>query len=112
MKGTGARGKVPVWFEGGQMPLHRRLPKLGGFSNAKFKVSYIPVNVSDLNRFDAGATVDPATLRERRVVRKSRGKVKILGQGELGIALTVKAHAFSESAKAKIEAAGGTVQVL
>ncbi len=112
MKGTGARGTVPIWFEGGQMPLHRRLPKLGGFSNAKFKVDYIPVNVGELARFDAGTTVDPATLRERRVVRKSRGKVKILGQGELGIALTVKAHAFSESAKAKIEAAGGTVQVL
>lgn len=111
-KGTGARNKVPIWFEGGQMPLHRRLPKLGGFSNSKFKTEYIPVNVEALNRFGAGATVDPSSLRDSGLVRESRGKVKILGRGEVSVALTVKAHAFSESAKAKIAAAGGTVEVL
>ena len=111
-KGSGARTSVPIWFEGGQMPLHRRLPKLGGFSNAPFKVTYIPVNVEDLNRFNAGSTVDPAVLRDRGVVRRTRGKVKILGRGEISVALTVKAHAFSESAKAKIAAAGGTAEVL
>jgi len=111
-KGTGARNKVPMWFEGGQMPLHRRLPKLGGFSNALFKKDYIPVNVEALNSFDAGSTVDPKVLRDQGVVRKSRGEVKILGRGDLSVALTVKAHAFSESAKAKITAAGGTAEVL
>ena len=111
-KGTGARNTVPIWFEGGQMPIHRRLPKLGGFSNAPFKTTYQPVNVGDLAKFDAGATVDPDALRARGVVRKSRGKVKVLGRGEISVALTVKAHAFSESAKAKITAAGGTVEVL
>lgn len=111
-KGSGARTTVPVWFEGGQMPLHRRLPKLGGFSNALFKTEYIPVNVEALNRFDSGATVDPSTLRDRGVVRRTRGKVKILGRGEISVALTVRAHAFSESAKAKITAAGGTAEVL
>lgn len=111
-KGTGARGTVPPWFEGGQMPLHRRLPKLAGFSNARFKTVYQPVNVEALNGFAAGATVDPAALREKGIVRKSREPVKILGRGDVSVALTVKAHAFSESAKAKIAAAGGTVEVL
>lgn len=111
-KGTGARNKVPIWFEGGQMPIHRRLPKLGGFSNAPFKVTYQPVNVEALTRFASGSTVDPAALREAGILRRSRDKVKILGRGDLGVALTVKAHAFSESAKAKITAAGGTVEVL
>ncbi|HVL90663.1 MAG TPA: 50S ribosomal protein L15 [Actinomycetota bacterium] len=111
-KGTGARGTVPIWFEGGQMPLHRRLPKLGGFSNAKFKTEYIPVNIESLNKFEAGTTVDPTLLRDAGIVSKSRGKVKILGRGEITVALTVKAHAFSESAKAKIASAGGTAEVL
>jgi large subunit ribosomal protein L15 len=111
-KGSGARTTVPVWFEGGQMPLQRRLPKLGGFSNALFKVEYLPVNVEALNAFGSGATVTPEALREKGLVRKSRGQVKILGRGEVTVALTVKAHAFSESAKAKIAAAGGTVEVL
>jgi large subunit ribosomal protein L15 len=111
-KGSGARTTVPVWFEGGQMPLQRRIPKLGGFSNALFKVEYLPVNVESLNTFGSGATVTPEALREKGLVRKSRGQVKILGRGEVTVALTVKAHAFSESAKAKITAAGGTVEVL
>jgi large subunit ribosomal protein L15 len=111
-KGSGARTTVPIWFEGGQMPLQRRLPKLGGFSNARFKVTYLPVNVEALNTFGSGATVDPESLRSAGLVRKSRGQVKILGRGDVTVALTVKAHAFSETAKAKITAAGGTVQVL
>lgn len=111
-KGSGARTTVPVWFEGGQMPLQRRLPKLGGFSNARFKVTYLPVNVEALNSFGSGATVTPEALRRAGLVRKSRGQVKILGRGDVTVALTVKAHAFSETAKAKITAAGGTVEVL
>jgi large subunit ribosomal protein L15 len=111
-KGSGARTTVPIWFEGGQMPLHRRLPKLKGFSNSPFKVEYVPINVQSLNVFGSGATVDPAGLRARGLVRKSRERVKILGKGDVTVPLTVKAHAFSETAKAKITAAGGTVEVL
>ncbi|MFN2615460.1 MAG: 50S ribosomal protein L15 [Actinomycetota bacterium] len=111
-KGTGARGTVPAWFEGGQMPLQRRLPKFGGFSNHPFKVEYIPVNVESLNTFAAGSTVDPQALRGKGIVRKGRTPVKILGRGDVTVALTVKAHAFSESARQKITAAGGTVEVL
>lgn len=111
-KGTRSRNTVAPWFEGGQMPLHRRLPKLGGFSNALFKVEYLPVNLEALASFEAGSTVDPDALRAKRIVRRSRGKIKVLGRGDIGVALTVKAHAFSESAKQKITAAGGTVEVL
>jgi len=111
-KGSGARTTVPVWFEGGQMPLQRRIPKLGGFSNARFKVTYLPVNVESLNSFGSGATVTPESLRTAGLVRKSRGQVKILGRGDVTVAVNVKAHAFSETAKAKITAAGGTVEVL
>ena len=111
-KGSGARTTVPVWFEGGQMPLQRRIPKLGGFSNARFKVTYLPVNVESLNSFGSGATVTPESLRTAGLVRKSRGQVKILGRGDVTVALNVKAHAFSETAKAKITSAGGTVEVL
>ena len=111
-KGSGARTTVPVWFEGGQMPLQRRLPKLGGFSNMPFKVTYLPVNVEALNAFGAGATVTPDDLRKKGIVRKSRGQVKILGRGDVTVALTVRAHAFSDSAKEKITAAGGTFEVL
>lgn len=111
-KGTGARNTVPVWFEGGQMPLHRRLPKLPGFSNARFRTTYIPVNVEALNRFEAGTTVDPEALRRARLVRQGRGQVKILGRGDVTVVLTVKAHAFSSTARSKITAAGGTVELL
>jgi large subunit ribosomal protein L15 len=111
-KGTGARNTVHIWFEGGQMPLQRRLPKLGGFSNVLFKKSFLPVNVEALNAFGSGATVDPDSLRSKGIVRKSRGQVKILGRGDVTVALTVKAHAFSESAREKIVAAGGTAELL
>lgn len=110
-KGTGARNSVPAWFEGGQMPLSRRLPKLGGFTNPN-RVEYVPVNVEALNAFPAGATVDPDALRARGIVRRKGRQVKVLGRGDVTVALTVRAHAFSESARAKIAAAGGTVEVL
>ena len=96
-------------FEGGQMPLHRRVPKRG-FTNI-FRVEYDIVNLADLDRFEAGAAVNPETLAEARLARKSR-PVKILGDGEIKKALTVSAHKFSASAKARIEAAGGRCEVL
>jgi large subunit ribosomal protein L15 len=112
-KGTGARNKVPVWFEGGQMPLYRRLPKLKGFSNAPFKVEYQAVNLDAIGTlFSAGETVDPAALQAKGLIRKASGKVKVLGRGDISTALTIKAHAFSGTAKEKIAAAGGTVETL
>ncbi len=98
-------------FEGGQMPLHRRLPKRG-FS-APFSKSFAVVNVESLNgAFAAGDTVTPELLNTVGIVRAVRDRVKILGDGELKIALTVRAHAFSKSAQEKIAAAGGTIEVL
>lgn len=111
-KGTGARNTVAPWFEGGQMPLHRRLPKLPGFSNARFKTEYAPVNVEALNAFAPGSTVDPEALRTKGIVRRKRAPIKILGRGELTVGLTIKAHAFSDSAREKITAAGGSAEVL
>lgn len=96
-------------FEGGQMPLHRRVPKRG-FTNI-FRVEYDVVNLTDLDRFDAGDSVTPAELAKRRLAH-GRRPVKILGGGELKKALTVSAHKFSESARARIEAAGGRCEVL
>jgi large subunit ribosomal protein L15 len=96
-------------FEGGQMPLHRRVPKRG-FTNI-FRIEYDIVNISDLDRFEAGAAVTPETLAGMRLARKSH-PVKILGDGEIKKALTVSAHKFSASAKARIEAAGGRCEVL
>jgi large subunit ribosomal protein L15 len=100
---SGKRG-----FEGGQMPLHRRLPKRG-FTNI-FKKDYAVVNVSDLERFDNGASVDEAMLRQAGLVKGSHDGVKVLGDGELSKKLTVSATKFSKSAKEIIEKAGGTVQ--
>jgi large subunit ribosomal protein L15 len=109
-KGQGARGTVPARFEGGQTPLHRRTPKARGFNNP-FRVEYHVVNLELLDSFDAGAEVNPETLRERGLVAK-RGLVKVLGRGELTKALTVRAHGFSAAATSAIEAAGGTTHVL
>lgn len=100
---SGKRG-----FEGGQMPLHRRLPKRG-FTNI-FKKDYAVVNVSDLERFDSGASVDEAMLRQAGLVKGSHDGVKVLGDGELSKKLTVSATKFSKSAKEIIEKAGGTCQ--
>jgi len=98
-------------FEGGQMPLQRRLPKRG-FTNI-FRRELVCVKVSDLGaRFDAGTTVTPDSLREKGLIKNLRDGVKVLGTGELGRALTVKAHAFTAGARAKIEAAGGTCELL
>ena len=112
-KGQKARsgGGVRPGFEGGQMPLLRRLPKRG-FSNAPFKVRYEVVNVADLDRFDAGTVVTPELLDETRVCKNATKGVKVLGTGELTKALTVRAHAVSASARQKIEAAGGKVEVI
>jgi large subunit ribosomal protein L15 len=109
-KGQGARGTVPVRFEGGQTPLHRRTPKARGFNNP-FRVEYHVVNLELLDNFDAGAEVSPETLRERGLVAK-QGLVKVLGRGELTKKLSVSAHAFSGSATRAIEAAGGTVTMI
>ena len=97
-------------FEGGQMPLHRRLPKRG-FS-APFPTTYAVVNVETLNVFEAGETISPEILLRGADCRVKREGLKILGSGELKVALTVQAHAFSKSAEEKITAAGGKVEVL
>jgi large subunit ribosomal protein L15 len=95
-------------FEGGQMPLHRRIPKRG-FTNI-FKEEFAVVNLSDLDRFDAGSTVNEDSLRQAGLVKGRRRKIKILGTGEVSKKLNVTADRFSKSAKAKIEAAGGACQ--
>lgn len=97
-------------FEGGQMPLQRRLPRRG-FTNI-FKKRYAILNVGDLSRFEGGTEVTPELLRERGLVRKVWDGVKILGEGEISHPLTVEAHKFSSAAAAKIEAAGGRVKVI
>ena len=109
-KGTGARKNVPVGFEGGQMPLQRRVPKLKGFTNVN-RIDYAAVNVEVLSKYYPDGEVTPEALYAHGLVRKGK-PVKILARGELDHALTVKAHAFSEAAKAKIEAAGGRAEVL
>jgi large subunit ribosomal protein L15 len=111
-KGTKARTNVPLGFEGGQVPLQRRLPKMKGFSNALFKTTYQVVNLDRLGElFPDGGDVNVDTLVERGAVRKNQ-PVKILGTGDISVALNVQAHAFSASAKDKIAAAGGAVTEL
>jgi large subunit ribosomal protein L15 len=110
-KGQHARNTTRPGFEGGQMPLVRRIPKLGGFKNID-KVYFELVNVSALNDFKAGASIDPAVLCDKGMIKKADKKVKILGDGDISIAVTVKAHAFSKSAVTKIEAAGGKAEVI
>jgi large subunit ribosomal protein L15 len=112
-KGQTARSgsSIRIGFEGGQMPLVRRIPKRG-FNNARHGTRYLPVNLDALNRFDDGARVDEAALRSAGLANGQSDGVKILGDGELTKKLTVSAHAFSASAKSKIEAKGGTCEVL
>jgi large subunit ribosomal protein L15 len=106
-KGTGARKNVSPAFEGGQMPLHMRLPKLKGFKNP-FKVEFQVVNLDRINElFPEGGAVAPADLAAKGAVRAGR-PVKVLGSGEISAAVQVSAHAFSASAKEKIAAAGGS----
>jgi large subunit ribosomal protein L15 len=109
-KGQKARSGAPIrpGFEGGQMPLQRRLPKRG-FRNI-FKKYYALVHIRDLNRFAAGEVVDVEALRKAGLVKKAADAVKIVGDGELTIALTVRAHAVTEAARKKIEAASGKVE--
>lgn len=109
-KGTKARKNVPAAFEGGQMPIHMRLPKLKGFTNRN-KVVFQVVNVSDIERlFPKGGEVGVAELVAAGAVRKNQ-PVKVLGDGEISVAVTVTADKVSASAKSKIEAAGGSVTV-
>ena len=107
---SGGGGKGPH-FEGGQMPLIRRLPKLG-FSNAKFRLKRAEIGLSDLNRFEDGAVVDPGVLNAMRLIPKQTEYVKILANGELTRKLTVRAHGFSAGARQAIEAAGGQCEVI
>jgi large subunit ribosomal protein L15 len=111
-KGQKARsgGGSRPWFEGGQLPLHRRVPKRG-FTNI-FRKQYAIVNVKDLNRFEAGTAVTPAALQAAGLIHGVGDGVKILGDGEIARALNVSAQKFSRQAADKIRAAGGTVQVL
>ncbi len=110
-KGEKARGKIRQGFEGGQMPLQRRLPKLKGFK-PRNKKEYQLVNVEKLNVFADGELVSPETLQAKRLIKETVKDVKILGSGELERKLTVKAHAFTAGAVAKIEARGGSVEVV
>jgi large subunit ribosomal protein L15 len=111
-KGSKARTQVAPGFEGGQMPLHRRLPKLKGFSNLRFKTTYQVVNIDRLGAlYPDGGDVTPEDLAARGAVRPGE-LVKVLGQGEISAALRVTAHAFSASARAKITGAGGSVTEL
>ncbi|MGC8972111.1 MAG: 50S ribosomal protein L15 [bacterium] len=113
VKGQGSRsgdGVMPG-FEGGQTPLQRRLPRLPGFKN-RFKKIYAIVNVGTLNVFEDGTEVTPELLLEKGIIKELHDGLKVLGNGTLEKALTVKAHKFSEQAKEKITAAGGSVEVI
>ena len=112
-KGQKARtgGGVPPYFEGGQLPLIRKLPYRRGFRNP-FRVEYREVNVRDLANFPVGSSVGPEEFETAGVLRGRSGPVKVLGQGDLSVQLTVRAHKFSASARQKIEAAGGTAEAI
>lgn len=111
-KGQKARsgGGVRPGFEGGQMPLHRRIPKRG-FKNI-FATTYATINLSDLEKFEAGAVVDAEALKAKGIVKKPLDGIKVLGNGNLTKSLTVKVAAFSKTAKEKIEAVGGKAEVI
>ena len=111
-KGQNARsgGGVRIGFEGGQMPIYRRLPKRG-FNNI-FALKYAEINVSDLNKFEDGAVVDAQALKEAGIVKKTFDGIKVLGNGNIEKKVTVKAAKFTESAKEKIVAAGGKYEVM
>ena len=116
--GRGGKGQtdrsgssIRIGFEGGQMPLIRRIPKRG-FNNIRHGTRYLPVNLESLNRFEDGARVDEAALRAAGLANGRSDGIKILGQGEVTRKLTVSAHAFSASALAKIQAKGGTCEVI
>ena len=103
---------IPAWFQGGQSPLYRRLPKRG-FNNARFRTEYATINLSDLNKyFNDGEEVTPEVLKEKGIIKQQLCGVKVLGNGELEKKLTVKANRFSSSAVTKIESAGGKAEVI
>ncbi len=103
---------IPAWFEGGQSPLYRRVPKRG-FKNTKFRTEYATINLSDLNKhFNDGDTVSPEILKEKGIIKKQLCGVKVLGNGELEKKLTIQANRFSSSAVTKIESAGGKAEVI
>ena len=104
-------GRVSAWFEGGQSPLYRRIPKRG-FNNAKFRIEFATINVSDLNKFNDGDVVTPEALKEKGIVKQQLCGIKVLGNGTLEKKVTVKAHRFSSAAVTKIESAGGTAEVI
>ena len=110
-KGQKARagGGVPQYFEGGQLPLVRKLPYRRGFNNP-FRKVYREINVSELAVFPAGATIGPEEMDMRGLLRGDKGSIKVLGDVEFSVKLTVQAHKFTKGARAKIEAAGGTVE--
>lgn len=112
-KGQTARSgsSIRIGFEGGQMPLIRRMPKRG-FGNGRHSVRFLAVNLVDLNQFEDGAKVDPTALKNAGLANGQADGIKILGDGELSRKLAVTAHAFSKSAKAKIEANGGSVELI
>lgn len=116
--GTGEKGQnsrsgvsISAWFEGGQTPLYRRIPKRG-FNNARFRKEFAIVNLSDLNKFKDGDVVTPATLIEKGIVNKEMAGIKVLANGKLERKLTVKANRFSSVAVTKIEELGGTTEVI
>ena len=103
---------IPAWFQGGQTPLYRKLPKRG-FNNAKFRTEYATINLSDLNKyFNDGDVVTPELLKEKGIIKKQLCGVKVLGNGELEKKLTIRANRFSSSAVTKIESAGGKAEVI
>lgn len=112
-KGQKARSGASIkpWFEGGQTPLYRRIPKRG-FSNARFKTQYAIINLSDLNRFKDGDVITPELLKELGIVKKELAGIKVLANGKLERKLTVKAHRFSSRAVTKIEELGGSTEVI
>ena len=116
--GTGEKGQksrsgvsISPWFEGGQTPLYRRIPKRG-FNNARFRKEFAVVNLSDLNKFNDGDVITPATLVEKGIVNKEMAGIKVLANGKLEKKLTVKANRFSSAAVTKIEELGGTTEVI
>ena len=103
---------IPAWFQGGQSPLYRRIPKRG-FNNARYRVEFATINLSDLNKmFKDGDVITPELLKEKGIIKKQLCGVKVLGNGELDKKLTIKANRFSSSAVTKIESAGGKAEVI
>ena len=112
-KGQKARSGsgIPAWFEGGQTPLYKRIPRRG-FSNKRFTLRYAVVNVSELNVFEEGTVVTPELMREKKLYTKELSGIKILGNGKLEKKLTIKANIFTNSAITKIEELGGKAEVI